>query len=72
VNRDSSARNRDSLPLNRDSSSVNRDSSRLDKFLPLPPCELIARHFLKTPSVRFPLLRKGNRCLVLPARGGNL
>jgi hypothetical protein len=38
-----------------------------------PPCsKLIARHFLKTPSVRFPLLRKGNRCLVPPARGGNL
>ena len=25
-----------------------------------------------TPSVRFPLLRKGNRCLIPPAGGGNL
>jgi hypothetical protein len=73
VNSCPSSLNRDSLAWNRDSSSVNRDSSRLDKFLPLPPCELIARHFLKTPSVRFPLQAGGTEGAWFPSRrGGNL
>jgi hypothetical protein len=39
---------------------------RYQMSLPTPLGEFL------TPSFRFPLLRKGNRCLVPPARGGNL